>query len=357
MQKVKVEDVYLNGKSKHGYHIDEKEREIYSKVRIWSNSRIALHELSSRERQALTDVLRKYSRMCNLREHVDDRKIYIVAQILAGDLDNHAPELANFIDDAVQSAATDIIYVSKLPENEGASNLLPLTLSLRMGKPINYITTTNSKLVDERTGGTGLSHGQPRRVPKNSLRAFTLFAAFPRVCRPEWIVNFGVANPKGVESRYVPFFSIYDSLSIETRKALLRYKVSFPVPKSYGYDKLQYISHGTILDFTSDGDIEINVPRSLSQFHMSGCSELLAALKEFGAAIDARVKRYIVRPGSFLAVNNHRGLHLRQEREYPDFMTLRTFVLNNLETIKYVTGQEGPVFDPTRILDHHITPE
>ena len=337
---------------------DVNESLITSRVKKWSKRFIDYFELPTEESASLGRALRQQSEAYSLNSSTSIDTLLRAAQELSADLANHSPSLSAFIERGLENKSMDALYVSKLPIYEMVPQLLPLVISTQMGCPMNYSCLKGNDLVYERFGAM-----QPRirhknlKMLSNSSEAFTLFSSFPRDCRPEWALSFGVANPKGIESYYIPFLNVYDYLTIEARRTLMSFRVSFPVPRMYGYKQQRFISYGPLLRITDDRRIEINLPQSLSQVHMLKHSSLTEAFQELNKVIRSKVKRFVIRPGSFLAVNNYRGFHMRRKEEGPDFMILRTFVINNLKKVRGLTGQEGPVFDPQKVLDHHVIPE
>lgn len=324
----------------------------------WNKSRALLIDLNSDDVARLEKAFKRYNRFRNIPGEDEEVVICTIAQILAEELDKYSAKIASALDRA-RNGEADMLYICGLPVSKELSILILLTFSYRLGYPMNYSIGGKRSLIDVKFSNTPRSEykrkSRPPRYRKQRARDFySLFATFPRECRPEWSLSLGVANTAQTTIGYIPFLDVFDSMSIENRKALSRKRLYFPVPLGYGFDKVSYISHGPTLRVSSKGAFEVMIPHTLSDFHELEKFSLADPMRELKSLASRKIRTFAMKPGALLIVNNYRGLHTNPQIMGKNYMVLRTYVRTSLHTLRYISESAGPVFDPKSILKTHI---
>ena len=325
---------------------------ILSTQQKWRKSRIGLLELRREDAEKFLNALDGYNYLRNMSGELDEIELSTLAKVIALHLKTYSQQLDILMEKA-KKGKIDVIYVTGLPTSCHLFTLIVLALSYKLGYPISFNQSKGYSLVHlKQFKDTGSRSSDKLLYGVKNI--YSLYAEMPKECRPEWKCYFGIRNPTGYELQYAPILEAFDKLSIKSRYALATQKISFPVPRMPGHKKDHYISHGPILDISVNGDIEVTLPRSMSHIHSIESFGLTAPLNELRSIISKRVKRFSLKPGSFLAFNNLRGLHVKNHKLADDLVMLQTSVIQSLQTLQFISKETGPVFDPHKIIEQHI---
>lgn len=309
------------------------------------SSRFATMHLTLEERTGLDAALIEFTK---LYTWVDDNKAAQsdIGRAFVAKLKLVVPRVARALDRA-RAGDLDAVYVEGLPTDSGHSRITLMAMTHILGEPFNY---------DAQNGGALVMNLKPVKGSvgnTNSTREdFALHtddAAMPRDARTEFINLYGIVNPPNTLTGFAPTMDALKELNASGSvdrlvKALSepRFRVRFPV--SFGFEKEVWSDPCPILEIGDDGDIETRFPSYAVKPVDEGDFVAHAAIAVFLAAMERQVVNVPLDAGCFLTFNNSRGAHKRGPIGEGDRLVLRTYSARNLDLLREVTGEDGPIF-------------
>lgn len=307
--------------------------------------RIRMMRLTEGEKKRLAEALIDST---DLYTWVDDDKAAQsnIGYAFVGKLELAAPRLARALQRA-RAGDLDAVYVEGLPTEVAHARIVLLAMTHILGKPFNYDAQNGGALVMELKPVKG-SAGNTNST-RDDFALHTDDAAMPRDARTESINLYGIVNPPNTLTGFAPTMDALKELNATGTvdglvKALCepRFRVRFPV--SFGFEEEVWSDPCPILEIGDDGDIETRFPSYAVKPVNDDDFVAHAAIAVFLAAMERQVVNVPLDAGCFLTFNNSRGAHKRGVIGEGDRLVLRTYSARNLDLLREVTGEEGPIF-------------
>lgn len=315
------------------------------KCSVASSSRIRMMRLTSGEKKRLAAALIDFTAM---HTWVGDNKAAQsdIGYAFVAKLKRVVPRLARVLERA-RAGNLDAVYVEGLPTELADARIVLLAMTYYMGKPFNYDAQNGGALVME------LKPVEGSVANTNSTREdFALHtddAAIPRDARVEWLQLYGIVNPPNTLTGFAPTMDALNELNASgTVDALVkalgepRFRVRFPV--SFGFQKEVWSKPCPIVEISENGEIETRFPSYAIKPVHDDDFVAHAAIAVFLAAMERHVINVSLDAGCFLAFNNNRGAHKRGAIGEGDRLVLRTYAIQNLDMLRDMTGEDGPIF-------------
>jgi Taurine catabolism dioxygenase TauD, TfdA family len=297
------------------------------------------------ENQRLATICRQLMTVLASKTEVDRDRV--ITQVVNSNLQSDAPTIAGELSRA-RGGEIDALYIKGLPTDPAIAPILILALTYALGMPFNYATQNAGALV---------MSIRPDRISKKANTNSTAEelgyhsddAAVARAYRVAWISLFGLVNPPGTVTSYVPIAPVVERLS-PFKAALFDKRFRVRVPLSFNLGDDVWSAPTAILSNGEDGALEIAWSSFATRVVDEKDTEAKAALDELAAGLDAFAVRVPIDPGCFLTFNNLRGVHMRSKIGNDDRLVLRTYARDSLSELRAVTGADGPIFDTRAVV-------
>jgi len=311
-------------------------------------SRVGMLNVRASESEALGEMLGNMQALTGGCFPDDIPRQQLLVDIVAcGPLKAAAPSLARILEQA-EAGEYDCVYITGLPKNKQIAPLLTAVLARMLGHLFNYKSQNGGKFVmeivpdDNSKDNTNTTRGE---FDWHSDDAWV-----PREFRVEWICLLGVVNPPGTNTVYVPIQPVVAQLTQATREWLFSASASVRAPLSFGLGGDVWSGSRSILTQVADGAVEIAWPSYATRPVDPDDSTAVDALRELAEAVDRHSYSVAVDPGCFFALNNLRGLHKRTPIGPGDRLLYRVYARESLDRMRDATGEDGPIFDVTKLI-------
>lgn len=247
----------------------------------------------------------------------------------------------------------DAVYVEGLPTNAASARIVLVAMTHVLGAPFNYDVQNGGALVMELRPVDG-SEGNTNAT-RGDFRTHTDDAALPRGARAAFINLYGLVNPPGTLTGFAPTAEALAALNASGSVVALiaalgepRFRVRFPV--SFNFAEEVWSDPCAIIELSADGDIDTRFPSYAVRPVDDGDYVAHAAISVFLAALERHFVNVPLDPGCFLTFSNNRGAHKRGAIGPGDRRVLRTYSARNLDLLRQMTGEPGPIFPMARIV-------
>lgn len=294
-----------------------------------------------------------FSQLSNRMANMDDSSLLKIAPALTDILLEEFPEIQGIIRELNSDPHLFAIAIHGLPVDSSnvstpVGRCLSIALATIHGSPFQYSTQNRGGLIGRIEVVPGLEDAPDTGEGNGRFGLHSDDAAFAGDCRCQQIQLIGVQNESNVPTILAPLPDVLERLSSSTIRILCESRFIFRVPVSMriplgiwtqpkpvlcglpAAPRIQFASYSTTPANPND--------------HEAAC-----ALTELTIASENSLSEIVAGPGSALIFFNDRGLHGR-----PAFtgkrLVLRTYIRNNLDTMRAICGHDGNVFDTVRVL-------
>lgn len=256
------------------------------------------------------------------------------------------PRVARALERA-RDGEMDAVYIEGLPTSIASARIVLVAMTHILGAPFNYDVQNGGALVMELKPVVG-SAGNTNAT-RDEFGIHTDDAAVPRDARTSFINLYGIVNPPNTLTGYAPTLDALAELKMSGSVEVLlkalsepRFRVRFPI--SFGFEEEVWSDPCAIIDMSEESDIDTRFPSYAVKPVDDGDFVAHAAIAVFLAALERHVVNVPLDAGCFLAFNNSRGAHKRGAIGPGDRLVLRTYSARNLDLLRQMTGELGPIF-------------
>lgn len=310
-----------------------------------TSQRIRKMRVTESEKERLLQALDDFTERHTWKDDDKSAQAQIGFAFIA-ELKRATPRIVRTLERA-KAGDLDAVYIEGLPTEMNHARILLISMTHILGRPFNYDSQNDGALVMELKPVSG-SAGNTNST-SDDFALHTDDAAMPRDARTEFINLYGIINPPNTLTGYAPTldalkelmsYGLVDDLVNALNEP--RFQVRFPV--SFGFDKEIWSEPCTIIKALKNGDIDTRFPSYAVKPVHDDDFVAHAAIAVFHAAMERQVVNVPLDAGCFLTFNNSRGAHKRGAIGEGDRLVLRTYSARNLDLLREVTGEDGPIF-------------
>ena len=305
-------------------------------------------EIPKEERSALERMCKFHVKFLDLQMELGGEGPRTIAKIMAAKFDKCVPILVSHLL-KVREGKFKALYIKGLPKEKRFAEHLTLALTYKLGKPFAYSSQHQGRLVMPLGKEPSSRYREGKLMDSVNLHSDD--AIVPRECRAEWICTFFVNNSSKTKVGYVPISYVIEELSEESKDVLFSKTALFGAPERFNLGKDVWVGPRSIISLSPDRIVEVAWPSWATRSVNKSDQEMEYALNEMKKIVEYYKRTIIPSSGSFLILNNFRGLNMRSRVTNGNFYALRTYARRNLSALRHVTKSNGFVFDLRPILE------